>query len=105
MSVALAENPRAVIGGNMPPEPTPIERAQTAMIALSNFLNETPVITEGAHLVEAKRLVEHARGAMAEMEAERVKLVRPLNDQVDDINAKFKTIHNTDTKRPGTFDK
>lgn len=93
------------IGDNNPPEPTPIERAGEAMIALSNFLNETPVIETGAHLVEAKRLVEHARGAMAEMEAERVALVDPLNKQVTAINGKYKSVHNTDGKKPGTFDK
>lgn len=100
-----AENVRAVIGGNMPPEPTPIERAETAMVAVSNFLNETPVIETGAHLVEAKRLVEHARGAAAELEAERVALVDPLNKQVTSINGKYKFIHNTDSKKPGVLDK
>jgi len=95
----------AAIGHNNPPEPTPIERAQDAMAVLASFLNETPVITEGPHLVEAKRLVEHATGAMAEMEAERDKLVRPLNEQVSGINAKYKAIHNSDSKKPGTFDK
>ncbi len=95
----------AMIGHNNPPEPTLIERAQDAMGVLSAFLNETPVITEGPHLVEAKRLVEHARGAMAEIEAERDQLVRPLNEQVANINTKYKAIHNTDSKKPGTFDK
>lgn len=101
--LSLVENPRAVIGGNNPP--TPFDRAETAMVALSSFLNETPVITEGPHLVEAKRLVEHSRGAMEELEAERVKLVKPLNDEVAAINSKYKAVHNTDSKKPGTFDK
>ncbi len=95
----------AMIGHNNPPEPTPIERAQDAMGVLAAFLAETPVITEGPHLVEAKRLVEHARGAMAELEAERDQLVRPLNEQVAGINTKYKAIHNTDSKKPGTFDR
>lgn len=95
----------ALIGHNNPPEPTPIERAQDAMGELAAFLNETPVIADGPQLVEAKRLVEHARGAMAELEAERDQMVRPLNEQVAGINAKYKAIHNTDGKKPGTFDK
>jgi hypothetical protein len=95
----------ALIGHNNPPEPTPIERAQDAMGTLAAFLNETPVITDGPHLVEAKRLVEYARGAMAELETERDQLVRPLNDQVTSINLRYKAIHNTDGKKPGTFDK
>lgn len=95
----------ALIGHNNPPEPTPLERAQDAMGTLAKFLEETPVITEGPHLVEAKRLVEHARGAMAELEADRDQLVRPLNEQVANINVKYKAIHNTDSKKPGTFDR
>lgn len=95
----------ALMGHNNPPEPTPIERAQDAMAMLAAFLEETPVLTEGPHLVEAKRLVEHARGTMAELEAERDQLVRPLNEQVAGINTKYKAIHNTDSKKPGTFDK
>jgi hypothetical protein len=100
-----AENVRAVIGGNNPPEPTTLERAETAMVALSNFLNETPVIEIPAHLVEAKRLIEHARGACAELEAERVELVAPLNTELNTINGKYKSVHNTDSKKPGTLDK
>jgi hypothetical protein len=92
-------------GHNMPPEPTPIERAKDAMAALSAFLNETPVITDGPHLVEARRLFEHVRGAMSEVEAERDNLVRPLNTQVASINATYKAIHNTDSKKPGALDK
>lgn len=103
--LAVTDNPRAVIGGNNPPEPTPVERAQNAQAELGKFLDATPVITDGPHLVEAKRLVEHARGAMAELETERDALVRPLNEQVSSINTRYKAIHNTDSKKPGTFDK
>lgn len=99
------DNVRDLRGHNGPPEPTPLERAEEAQSSLAAFLNETPVFTEGKHLVEAKRLVEHARGAMAELEAERVSLVDPLNKQVASINATYKAVHNTDSKRPGTFDK
>lgn len=93
------------IGHNNPPEPTVIERAEQAQVALSNYLNETPVITEGPQLAEAKRLVEYARGAMAELEDERTALVGPLNKQLDSINSQYKAIHNTDSKKPGTFDR
>lgn len=99
------DNPRAVIGGNSPPEPTVIERAQDAITALGKFLNDVPVITDGPHLVEAKRLVDWVRGAAAELETERAELVRPLNDELDAINGKYKALHNKDAKRPGTLDK
>lgn len=98
-------DPRLSIGGNSPPEPTPLERASDAAIELSNFLNETPVIETGPHLVRAKQLVEHARGACAELEAERVELVAPLNTQLATINGKYKSVHNTDSKKPGTLDR
>lgn len=100
-----ADVERFGIGHNGPPEPTTIERGHDAEAALSIFLNDVPVITEGEHLVEAKRLVEHARGAMAELEAERDRLVRPLNEEVACINAQYKAIHNADSKKPGTLDK
>lgn len=103
--LAVVENPRAVIGGNNPPEPTPIERAQETLAALGKFLDDVPVIENGDHCVLAKQHVERARGSMAELEAERMKLVRPLNEQVDGINSAYKSIHNTDAKRPGTLDK
>lgn len=93
------------IGHNQPPEPTPLEYADEAMVAVSNFLNETPVIETGAHLVTAKQLVERARGTMANVEDERIALVDPLNKQVASINGKYKAIHNTDAKKPGLFDK
>lgn len=93
------------IGDNGPPGPTPLERAEDAQAALAKFLDETPVITEGPHLVEAKRLVEHVRGACAELEDERITLVDPLNTKVAEINRTYKAVHNTDKKKPGTLDK
>lgn len=95
----------AVIGHNNPPPPTTLERAQHAMDALAVFLNDNPVIERGEQLVEAKQLVERARGAMAELEAERDGIVRPLNEEVAAVNAKYKAIHNTDPKKPGVLDR
>lgn len=105
MAELHADMELAGIGHNQPPEPTVIERGIEAIQALSVFLDSTPVITEGEHLVKAKRLVEHARGAAAEIETERDGLVRPLNEKVSAINAEYKAIHNADSKKPGTLDK
>lgn len=103
--LALERDVIAGIGHNNPPEPTPIERAGDALTALGKFLDDVPVITDGPHLVEAKQRVEQAMGACMELEAERVALVKPLNDEVAAINAKYKAIHNTDSKKPGTLNK
>lgn len=100
-----AENVRAVIGGNNPPEPNSFDRAEDAAVELSNFLNETPVIETGPHLVRAKQLVDHVSGACFELETERVELVAPLNTELAAINAKYKAVHNTDKKKPGLLDR
>jgi hypothetical protein len=102
MSVAVFQHPG--IGHNNPPEPTVLERAEQAGVTISNFLNETPIINEQS-LIEAKRLVDQTRGAMAELEAERNDLVRPLNEEVDTINSRYKALHNTNEKKPGILDR
>ena len=99
------DNARAVIGGNGPPEPTVLERAEAAAVAVSAFMDNTPVFTIGAHCVEAKKLMERCRGAAAELEDERDALVRPLNEEVSAVNSKYKTLHNSDARRPGTLDR
>lgn len=103
--MSLAEHMAPSIGHNNPPPPTTIERAQEAMVELSKFLDATPVIESSEQLVAAKLLVERASGAMAELESERDNLVRPLNTEVANINAKYKAIHNTDAKKPGVLNK
>lgn len=104
-SIAAPENPRAVIGGNNPPDPTPLERAEETAVALSGFLNETPVIENGEQCVAAKHLVERARASCAELEDERVALVAPINKQLASINGQYKAVHNTDSKKPGVLDR
>lgn len=103
--LAMEADTIARIGHNNPPEPTLFERAEHTMLALSNFLNETPVIENGPQCVTAKQLVDQARGSADELEAERVALVKPLNDQVATINGQYKAIHNTDSKKPGMLDR
>jgi len=103
--LAIERDTIARIGHNNPPEPTVLERGQECVEALGQFLDGVPVITDGPHLVEAKRLVDRARGAAAEIEAERTKLVAPLNEKLANINSEYKALHNADTKKPGLLDK
>lgn len=97
------EKSRAVIGGNNPPGP--IEMAESIMQVLSDWMRDHPVVQTEEEAREAKPLIDRAKAAMDEIEAERDGKVRPLNDEVAKINAEYKAIHNTDPKKPGTFNK
>jgi hypothetical protein len=91
------------MGGNNPPGP--IEMAESIMRSLSDFMADHPVIQTEDDARAAKPLVDRAKAAMDELEAERDGKVRPLNEQVAQINAEYKAVHNTDPKKPGTFNK
>lgn len=99
----LAEPSRAVIGGNNPPGP--IEMAQSIIQTLSDWMADHPVIQTEEDARAAKPLIDRAKAAMDELEAERDGKVRPLNEKVAEINAEYKAVHNTDPKKPGTFNK
>tara|TARA_R110000868_G_scaffold399585_1_gene673434 strand:+ start:9754 stop:10530 length:777 start_codon:yes stop_codon:yes gene_type:complete len=95
----------AAIGHNNPPEPTAIERAKTVIGEISDWMADHPTIETEEHARAAKPYVDRARAALAAVETERDEVVRPLNEQVKDINAKYKAVHNTDKKKPALFDK
>lgn len=82
------ENPRAKMGGNQPP--SPIERSADTVADLSKFLADEPIISTDVKAREAKTLIERARGMLDEMERHRDARVRPLNNQVAEINAEYK---------------
>jgi hypothetical protein len=97
------EHPRAVMGGNNPPGP--LEMAENIMQALSDWMKDHPVIETEDDARAAKPLIDRAKAAMDELEAERDGKVRPYNEEVAKINAEYKAVHNTDAKKPGTFNK
>jgi chorismate mutase len=66
---------------------------------------EHPAIESEDDAREAKKLLDRAKSCAGDIEAERDKLVRPLNEQITEINARYKAVHNTDSKRPGILDK
>lgn len=94
---------RLQIGANNPPGP--IELAGFTISDVSAFLKDNPTIADGKAASEAKILCDRAKAALEEIEAERDGKVRPLNDQVKAINEQYKALHNTDAKKPGTFDR
>lgn len=93
----------APIGHNQPP--SALDIAQDPTDALREWMVANPVIETEEKSREAKRLLDRMVEAMREIEAERDKQVRPLNEQVAEINAKYKAAHNTDSKKPGFLDK
>ena len=98
MNVTLAQ-----IGHNNPPET--IEAARDTMTALSDWMAEHPVIEIEDDAREAKKLLDRAKSCADEIENDRDQLVRPLNEQIATINGKYKAVHNTDAKKPGTLDR
>lgn len=103
-STALLQNNfAATIGDNNPPGP--IDHAQGVIDDINNWLSDHPVIATEDDAREAKPFLDRAKAALEEMESERDSKVRPLNDTVDTINVKYKTLHNTDKKKPGRYDK
>lgn len=93
----------ATIGHNLPPGP--IDFAKEAMADLSAFMASNPVIETPEQAKKAGLFVERMRKTLGDVEAERDNKVRPLNEQVAAINAEYKSVHNTDRKRPGLADK
>lgn len=81
-------NPRARLGGNNPPDA--IERSKDALAELSEFIKSEPVITDEDTARKAKLMIDRGRASVDEMESERVKKVKPLNDEVKRINDEYR---------------
>lgn len=90
-------------GHNRPPGP--IELAGNTINDMSEFMKDNPIIADEEVARKAKLLCDRGKAALEEIEAERDKSVRPLNEKVAEINAKYKALHNTDPKKPGTYDR
>lgn len=90
----VANNPRAVIGGNNPPvslDPaTPIGTARGVYVNLMRFLKETPVIASANEAKTGANLIEQARATLGEMEDTRKALVKPFNEEVSAINEQYR---------------
>lgn len=100
---AVAQAGKPAIGHNNPP--SSIDAAGAAIHAVSQWMEENPVIETEEQARACKPLLDRAKAALDEMEAERDSKVRPLNEQVKKINDQYKALHNTDSKRPALYDK
>lgn len=95
-------NPRAVVGGNAPP--SMIILAEPAIAELRTFLNDYPVVTNEDEARTAKAIYDRVAISLSEVEKERDGKVRPLNQQVDEINGDYHKFHNRNDKKPGLWD-
>lgn len=78
----------AHIGHNNPPGP--IEIGHITIADASAWLAENPVVETPETAKEAAAMEKRVKASFDEIEAERVKAVKPLNDQVKAINDKHK---------------
>jgi hypothetical protein len=76
------------IGHNQPPDMT--QTATDTMGDISAFLSENPLI-DAAHAREAKLFIDRGKLAIQDLEAERELQVKPLNQQVQQINDHYRS--------------
>lgn len=95
--------PAATIGHNQPP--SVIDLASEAATEAWRWLEPRPVLASDDEARDGKAHVDRLRAHFDAMERERDGLVRPLNEQVTAINARYKAVHNEDKKKPGSADK
>ena len=76
------------IGGNNPPDMT--VTAGETMKDLSDWMSENPVIEDENKAREAKVYIDRAKLCIKDLEDERDGKVRPLNEQVKEINLYYK---------------
>lgn len=58
---------------------------------LARFMSDNPVVDDGDDARDGARLATAAKKCLADLDDARKAETRPLNDQVSDINARFKT--------------
>lgn len=71
--------------------PGAVEASKDTFHYLNQFLAGHPVIEDEETAREAAKMLKRGKASIDEMEAERDKKVRPLNEQVSIINATYKT--------------
>lgn len=77
-----------MLGHNNPP--SPVEFAREALADLGRFLSDNPTI-EIETIKEGTLFAERVRKMLADMEDARKQEVGPLNDQVKEINGRYRT--------------
>lgn len=98
-------NPRAVIGGNSPPEPTPYEAMKIhlddLLLEAKNWADGTAVESQ-AQADEAARLIRELQKSAADADKLRIEEKRPLDEQIAEIQARWNVyIADPKNKNPG----
>lgn len=95
MSSALTDNPRAVIGGNAPPEPTPFEAAEKAV---GDVYDEAKLWLDGAKVCDQEtadglgNLLKLIRDAEALVKEKKEIEYRPHKEACDAVVARYKPL-------------
>ena len=90
------------IGHNRPPDMADI--AQETTSAVNEWLKEHPVISNEEEAREAKVFIDRAKLGIKDLEAERDQKVRPLNQQVKEINDHYRPARDALQKILGEID-
>lgn len=72
--------------------PGPLIHGQNAMVELSAFLRENPVIQTQDQAKQGSAYIERTRVSLNEMETERKEKVAPLNEHLGIINAAYRNV-------------
>jgi hypothetical protein len=95
MNALLAENPRAVIGGNQPPEPTPYEAAEKE---ISDLYEEARMWLDGAEVSSQEladgigNLLSMIRAAEKKADAARAAEKKPHDDAGKAVQARYRPL-------------
>lgn len=86
--------------------PSAIDFAREVISTLNDWMTTCcPAITSEDDARQAKLLLDRAAEALRDVEDDRIGLVSPLVRQTQGINEKYKSLHNTDKTKPGSFDR
>lgn len=90
----VSDNPRERIGGNNPPEEpkTLLDRAREGYATLSAAIADLPVIQNEDDARTIKGHIDQLKSYYDELEAERDGKVRPLNNEVAEINGTYRPV-------------
>lgn len=93
-ATTVSDNPRERIGGNGPPEEpkSALERAREGYATLSAAIADLPVIQNEDEAREIKGHIDQLKSYYDELETERDGKVRPLNNEVAEINGAYRPV-------------